>query len=146
MVAQPDVEPATDAFPAPVRIISGLLGADSPAADPSMAPGRWHAWLDLVACRAAGRPVPRPALDVALDSHLEASWDLWWLTLHLAEQQWLVHRARVYGHDGGDTLVSACRLTAPWSGPSPQIMPVAEGTPPEHWARCAMCADAPAAP
>lgn len=126
-----------------VRMMPGPLGLDSPLVPgPELPPlAFWYAWMDLVGDRAAGRPSTAYLLERCMDRRLEELWGLWWLTLHRDVGQWLVHRARVYVHDAGYTLVSACLLSLPWTGPSDAVMPVVEAEPGRHVARCVTCAE-----
>lgn len=123
------VEPDAAAIGAPVepvRMMPGPLGLDSPPVpdDGEVLPlGLWHAWMDLVDDRAAGRASTPYLLERAMGRRLEELWGLWWLAHHRDVNQRLLHRARVCRVlDGGETLVSACGLTLPWGGPDPNIV------------------------
>lgn len=139
-------EPAGDVPTAsiglPPRVVGGPLGVDSPIAEASLRPDRWHAWWDLTDARRAGRPVRRDVLELAMGRPLEALWGLGWLTHHHALGRSLMHLARVYSHDSGETLVSACLLTAAWVGPSDNVRPLVQLPRDLPVARCTVCSEA----
>lgn len=127
-----------------VRIMPGLLGADSPwtPAEPDDLPlSRWHAWMDLVADREAGQPSPRHVVVDALGGLLAARWSLWWLAGPTERR--LLHRARVAAVlDGGESLIAACGLSKPWQRgdldvADRELVPVV----PDLLVQCAPCAE-----
>lgn len=122
-------------------VVLGPLGTDSPYADEALPLSVWHAWLDIGDDRAAGHCSPRWRLEDALGKRLEPMWGLWWHH-RTPVGGWQIHRARVYcGVHSGDTVVSACLLSAPFTGPGDTIRAVASVTPDETWPRCAVCTD-----
>jgi len=137
-----DVEEApTETITLPPRVVPGPLGIDSPVADSSLPPDRWHAWWDVAEDRAAGRPTDRHTLQNALGRPLEDLWGLGWTTTDRHTHRKVLHCARVYAHDNGETLVSACRLTRAWSGPAYDHALMATARTWPGIARCTACAE-----
>lgn len=132
--------------PPRVPIMPGPLGLDSPTV-PERAEqlplSRWHAWFDLIADRAAGRTSPRHVIVDALGKPIDELWGLWWLARHADTGDQLLHRARLMiVTDGAEMLLSACRLSLPWVGPSDNVVPRAAAPElPEELVLCAVCAE-----
>jgi hypothetical protein len=121
---------------APVTMIPGPHGRDSPAILGDMPRWRWYAWIDLAEDRAALRPSHPYVLHWALGHHPDDDWPLWW---HAPDPDtWRVHHAQVDDVDGGGPmLLAACGRSTPADGVHPDDVAVHHGR--ELTADVALC-------